>query len=338
MPTRIFVQRLAFTIGALLVYRVGCAIPVPGLDTAVLERMTGHPSIERISVFALGVTPIFSALIVFELFKLIIPPLARWEAAERTHARLLYNIVYVVAVAMAAFQAYGVATALYNLPRVVDGPGWVIPIAATMTAGVMLLGWLGDRITRQGVGTGFWLILIVPHLVALPAAVAIAVDRWQQGAVSLDALLGAAIFLLAALTAAVAIALSDRNSRAVAAAAGTPQYRISGPDFARVWPPLFAVLLGGFIAAMLSWDEAAKLALVAALILVFTGLQILGARSDRPGRGAQPWIVAAGQIVICLGGDVVTQVLALPVAIRGVWIIVIAVTMTNLLRDSEFAR
>ncbi len=337
MPATIFIQRLAFTIGALLLYRIGCAIPVPGLDTDVLSLMSGRPSIERVSIFALGVTPIFSALLIFEFLKLVFPPLARWEAAERTHARLLHNVIYIVALVMAAFQAYAVAIALHELPQTPSGSEWIIPIAATMTAGVMLLGWLGDRINRQGLGTGFWLTLIVPNLIALPATAATAVDRSRQGAVSTDALLGAAIFLLVALTAAVAMALYDRKRRAIPVVAESPQYRISGPDFALVWPPLFSILISDFVISTLSWPEsdAAQRGMIAALILVCTGLQTLGAaRNDGRGEGVQPWIIATVQIFICLGSDIVSQTLKMPGEINGAWIIIVVVTMTNLLRNS----
>jgi hypothetical protein len=335
VPANIFIQRLAFTIGALLVYRVGCAIPVPGLDADLLNLMSRAPSIERLSIFALGVAPIFSALLIFEFLKLVFPPLARWEAAERTHARRLHNVVYIVAVAMAAIQAYGVAIALYGLPQTPGEPESVISIAATMIAGVMLLGWLGDRINRHGLGTGFWLILIVPMLIALPSTMAIAVYRAQQGAFSVDALVVTGVFLLVALAAAAAMVLLDRQRRAVPAAAEKPQYRISGPDFALVWPPLFAVLISNFVMATLSWPEsaAAQGGLIAALLLVLTGLQTLGAaRNEEPGKRLLPWIIAAVQIFICLGCDIAAEKLQLP--IRGEWLIVVVVTMMNLLRDS----
>ena len=334
MPANIFLQRLAFTIGALLIYRVGSGIPVPGLDTDLLTLMSRTPSIERLSIFALGVTPIFSALLVFEFLKLVFPPLARWEAADRTHARRLYNVVYAVAVAMAAIQAYSIAVALQDVPGGLSGLEWILPIAATMTAGVMLLGWLGDRISRHGVGTGFWLILILPQLIALPSTMAIAMHRMQQGAVTLDALVVTTVFLLMALTAEVVVVLLDRNRRAIPANAERPEYRVSGPDFALVWPPLLGLYTSDFVISLLSWpeSEAAQLGLVATLILAFAGLQTLGTvRTGRPGERLQPWIIAAVQIFISLGCDIAAEKLKLP--IRGMWLIIVVVTIMNLLRD-----
>jgi hypothetical protein len=130
------------------------------------------------------------------------------------------------------------------------------------------------------------------------------------------------------------VVLLDRKRHTIPTGADKPEYRISGPDFALVWPALFAILISDAVISRTSWpqSEAAQLGLIAALILAFTGLQTLGTvRTGRPVHRLQPWIIAAVHIFICLGSDIATEKLKLP--IRGVWLIIIVVTMMNLLRN-----
>src|SRR5471032_281543 len=94
-------RRLLFTAGILLVYRLGCQVPIPGLNTEALSRLSNLLKIDTVSVLALGVTPFLSALFVFEFIKLIIPPLARWETANANNARRLSRYAYFVALIMA---------------------------------------------------------------------------------------------------------------------------------------------------------------------------------------------------------------------------------------------
>ena len=82
-------RRLLFTAGILLVYRLGCQVPIPGLDTEALSRLSNLLKTETVSVLALGVTPFLSALLVFEFVKLIIPPLARWETANASKTNIV---------------------------------------------------------------------------------------------------------------------------------------------------------------------------------------------------------------------------------------------------------
>ena len=191
-------RRLLVTAGILLVYRLGCQIPIPGLNTEALSRLSNLLKTETVSVLALGVTPFLSALLIFEFIKLIVPPLARWETANANNARRLSRYAYFVALIMGGLQARGVANALYGISGLLDGPGWEIPIAMTLVAGTALLGWLGDQITLRGVGNGFWLLLITPTLVNLPNVAEASYVLLQRGAMSLSAFFAAAVFLAAA--------------------------------------------------------------------------------------------------------------------------------------------
>src|SRR4051794_25892018 len=101
LPRSEMLRRVLFTLGALLAYRVGCHIPLPGIDTAELRNLSAYFSTENASLFALGVTPILSALLIVEFIKLMIPPLGRWEAADARNVRLLQNVVYGLALLLA---------------------------------------------------------------------------------------------------------------------------------------------------------------------------------------------------------------------------------------------
>ena len=113
---------LLSTAGILLVYRLGCQVPIPGRNTGALSRLSNLLKTETVSVLALGVTPFLSALLIFEFIKLIIPPLARWETANAKNARRLSRYAYFVALIMAGVQARGVANALYGIEGLLDGP------------------------------------------------------------------------------------------------------------------------------------------------------------------------------------------------------------------------
>ena len=120
----------------------------------------------------------------FEFAKLVVPPLARWEVGEPRRVPRLQRAIFVTALAMAAFQAHGLVDALYGIPRLLDGPGWMFPIIATSVAATALLGWLGGQITLHGIGSGFWLLLITPTLIKLPAVAAKSFEAVQRGIVS----------------------------------------------------------------------------------------------------------------------------------------------------------
>lgn len=359
------IQRLLVTIGVLLAYRLGCQIPIPGLDTDVLARTGSSLRPETVSIFALGVTPIFSVLLVYEFFKLVIPPLSRWEAAEPRRVGGLYLTITIVALLMASFQAHGVTAALYEIPNLIDVPGWTPAIVATLVGGTALLGWLGDRITLQGIGAGFWLVLITPTLIKLPATVAISYELWNRGNVRTDALAAAIVFLVVAV-ALIAMAGNARYGqpwwRSGPASSAPPEFRVSGADFAGVWPPLLGVLLANLTVVFFSiggtaanpsairHGDAVHLVLIALSIAVFTALQSLGAprtiQPPNPGAASEPAAAAGGlrpyviialtQIAVCVGGAWLTRHLTLPFAIDGSWLIVVVTVATSVLRPDRW--
>jgi preprotein translocase subunit SecY len=316
-------RRLLFTVGVLLVYRIGCQIPLPGLNQDTLARLNGVLSVERVSLFALGVTPFLSALLIIEFVKLLIPPLANWETAQPNNARRLGLLVYFAGLVMAGLQARGVAHALYGISGLIDEPGWETVIAITMVAGTALLGWFAGQITALGVGNGFWLLLITPTLVKLPGAAWGSIELVQRGAVTPAAFTSGVLFLLAA-TAAVAVVARADGANA--------EHRMSGAAFVGVWPPLLASTVAAFVGAFFSFTpgQPFHLILLAVLIIAFNGLQRAGAA---PGTSRPVWTIALVQFLVCGGGDLLAHHMTLPFAINGSWLIIVVTTAMNCLRS-----
>jgi preprotein translocase subunit SecY len=314
-------RRLLFTAGVLLVYRLGCQVPVPGINTDTLAGLSGMLNTEAVSLFALGVTPFFSILFVFELIKLIVPPLSRWETSEPSHAQRLSRVIYLTALVTAGFQARGLANALYGISGLVNEPGWEIPIAMSLVAGTALLGWLGERMTLLGLGNGFWLLLITPTLAVVANVAWGSFELAQRGVIQPTALAAAFVFLAVA-TALIAMAAS--------AGGASTENRVSGADFVTVWPPLFAAYISGFLASLFELQAGAHLLLLAALIAAFNGLQWLGAAAttSRP-----VWATALVQIFVCVGAELLTHTFTLPFPISGAWLIVIVTTAMSCLRS-----
>ena len=162
-------RRLLFTAGILLVYRLGCQVPIPGLNTEALSRLSNLLKTETVSVLALGVTPFLSALFIFEFIKLIIPPLARWETANANNARRLSRYAYFVALIMAGFDdptggggAPGGGTPAVSLASAFTNPlgqgfAWAVPGLVLSVPGLLLVLAV---IAVQAIGAGAWLPVV----------------------------------------------------------------------------------------------------------------------------------------------------------------------------------
>lgn len=337
-PQSGFAARVLFTVGALLVYRLGCQIPLPGLDAEVLSRLDAGPARNVLSIFALGVTPILSALLLFELARLFIGPLARWEAAEPGHVRRLRSAIVTVALLMAGGQALGIASGFYEIPGLIPEPGWTPAIVVTLIAATALLGWLGGRITRNGFGSGFWLLLIAPTLAALPMQVAGTLAYARQGGIGTDALFGAAIFL--ALATILIAAVTNARLDAIPQNGQAAGNRTSGADFVSVWPPLFANFFAGLAAAALAFSAggAVHLLLIALFIAAFTWLQSRRA-PEGSAEAARPLrLIALAQIVVCVSAEFLTRFWELPFPIDGSWLIVVVMVAISVLRAGGLNR
>ncbi|MBO6789970.1 MAG: preprotein translocase subunit SecY [Dinoroseobacter sp.] len=208
-------QRILFTLGLLIVYRLGTYIPVPGIDGGalrefmdqaaaglggVLNMFTGG-AISRMGIFALGIMPYISASIIVQLLTAMVPQLEQLKKEGEQGRKKINQYTRYGTVFLATFQAYGLAVSLEAGGLVTD-PGWFFRAACviTLVGGTMFLMWLGEQITQRGIGNGISLIIFVGIVAELPAALAQFFESGRTGALSTPVILGVIIMLLATLT------------------------------------------------------------------------------------------------------------------------------------------
>jgi preprotein translocase subunit SecY len=207
-------RRVWFTIGALLVYRLGSYIPVPGIDQAALAELFRsqaggffgqgglffHGSaVGRLAIFALGLMPYLSAAILLQLVSIVVPGLSALPNRGERGRRRLETYTLGLTLALAAFQAFGIAVALEGVTSLVAEPGSSFRLTTTLslTGGTIFLVWLSGQITARGIGNGLALIFFLGVVLDLPSAVAATLELGRQGIFSTGLILG--LFVLAAL-------------------------------------------------------------------------------------------------------------------------------------------
>lgn len=207
-------QRILFTLGLLIVYRIGTYIPVPGIDGAalrefmdqaaaglggVLNMFTGG-AISRMGIFALGIMPYISSSIIVQLMTAMVPQLEQLKKEGEQGRKKINQYTRYGTVLLATFQAYGLAVSLEAGDLVTD-PGWYFRAACviTLVGGTMFLMWLGEQITARGIGNGISLIIFVGIIAEIPAALAQFFESGRTGALSTPAILGVIAMLLATL-------------------------------------------------------------------------------------------------------------------------------------------
>ncbi|KAA9131800.1 preprotein translocase subunit SecY [Marinihelvus fidelis] len=198
-------QRLLFVFIALIVYRVGTFIPVPGVSPqALLQFMNSQEgtiidvfnlftggALERFSLFALGVMPYISASIIMQLMSSVIPQLQQLKKEGSSGRQKITQYTRVFTIVLAAFQAGSVAIALQAQTNVVYAPGFgfLFTAVVTLTAGSVFLMWLGEQITERGVGNGISLIIFAGIVAGLPRAVFGTMELVNTGQLSIPAVL-----------------------------------------------------------------------------------------------------------------------------------------------------
>ena len=211
--SRELARRIAFTIGALLLFRLGSQIPIAGLD---VSRLASLPNFNvRLSLFSLGLIPYLTAAIFVRLLSVVWRGLNSLERSGEDGRRKVARATLGLALALAAFQAYGIASALISIPELVRNPdGWfVVTATASMVGGVFVLVWLSEQITRYGIGNGLALILSVGMLVTLPRDVAGIADVVRSGAVSGNLVFIHAVFWVVTVAVIVLVEGARRNVR-----------------------------------------------------------------------------------------------------------------------------
>jgi len=206
-------QRLLFVLVALIVYRVGTFIPVPGVNPqALLSFMNSQQgtiidvfnlftggALERFSLFALGVMPYISASIIMQLMSSTVPQLQQLKKEGSSGRQKITQYTRIFTVVLAAFQAGSVAIALQGQSNVVYAPGFgfLFTAVVTLTAGTMFLMWLGEQITERGVGNGISLIIFAGIVAGLPRAIAGTLELVNTGQLGIPAALFIGVFVLA---------------------------------------------------------------------------------------------------------------------------------------------
>jgi preprotein translocase subunit SecY len=194
-------QRLLFVVVALLVYRIGTFIPVPGVNPqALLQFMNSQQgtivdvfnlftggALERFSLFALGVMPYISASIIIQLMSSAVPHLQQLKKEGSAGRQKITQYTRNFTVLLAAVQAGGVAFALQGQSTVVIAPGFgfIFTAMITLTAGTIFLMWLGEQITERGVGNGISLIIFAGIVAGLPRAIAGTLELVNTGQLSI---------------------------------------------------------------------------------------------------------------------------------------------------------
>jgi preprotein translocase subunit SecY len=225
-------KRIWFTLGALIVYRIGTYVPVPGVDPAVMgellrqhgggilgmfDMFTGG-ALGRMTVFALNIMPYISASIIVQLMTAAIPAWEQLKKEGEQGRKKLNQYTRYLTVLIAVFQAWGIAIGLEGVrgqfgPAVYD-PGWFFRISCvvSLTGGTMFLMWLGEQITARGVGNGISLIIFAGIVANLPSALVATLELARTGALSTFFVLA---FLLIALAVIAFVVFIERAQRRI---------------------------------------------------------------------------------------------------------------------------
>jgi len=193
-------QRIMFTLGALIVTRVGTYIPMPGIDPAGLARFIGQQggglldifntlaggAVSRMAIFALGIMPYISASIIMQLFTTVFPELEALKKEGAAGQKVINQYTRYGTVGLAAVQAFAIAVGLEHGQGIVLDPGWFFRISAviTLTGGTMLLMWLGEQITSRGVGNGISLIIFAGIVARFPQILGEGLEGARTGALN----------------------------------------------------------------------------------------------------------------------------------------------------------
>ena len=208
-------RRLVFLLMALVVYRIGAHIPVPGIDPAQLQElfkgqqggilslfnMFSGGALSRFTVFALGIMPYISASIIMQLMGYVVPTLEALKKEGEAGRRKITQYTRYGTLGLALFQSMGIALALEGSPGLVISPGFGFRMTAvvSLTAGTLFLMWLGEQITERGLGNGISILIFGGIAAGLPSAIGGLLELVRTGAMSILAAIFI-VFVVAAVT------------------------------------------------------------------------------------------------------------------------------------------
>ena len=274
-------QRLLFVLGALVVYRIGTHIPVPGIDPVALAEMFKQTqgsivdlfnmfsggALERFSVLALGVMPYISASIIMQLMTTVVPSLEQLKKEGESGRRKISQYTRYGTVVLAIFQGLGIAVALEGqraggMPVVIDpGIGFKLVTVVTLVTGTMFIMWLGEQVTERGIGNGISLIIFAGIVAGLPRAIGGTLELARTGAFQAPFVI---VLFIIAVSVTGFVVFMERGQRRItvnyakrqmgrqmyAAQTSHLPFKI---NMAGVIPPIFASSLILFPATLGSW-------------------------------------------------------------------------------------
>jgi preprotein translocase subunit SecY len=276
-------SRLLFLIGALIVFRIGSFIPVPGIDPVALEdlfksqqggilgmfNMFSGGALSRFSVFALGIMPYISASIIMQLMTVVSPAMEALKKEGESGRRKITQYTRYGTVLLATFQAIGISIALESQSGLVIDPGFLFRITSvvSLVAGTMFLMWLGEQITERGLGNGISIIIFAGIAAGLPKAIGGTLELTRTGAFSIPLVL---LLFTGALLITALVVFVERGQRKILVNYAKRQVgnKVYGGqsshlplklNMAGVIPPIFAssiILFPATIAGMFGGNES----------------------------------------------------------------------------------
>jgi len=221
-------SRLLFLLGALIIFRLGAHIPVPGIDPLELKKLFDSQSggilgmfnmfsggaLSRFTVFALGIMPYISASIIMTLLTSMNTRLKDLKKEGQAGQRVITSYTRQATVVLATFQALGISVALESQPLLVLDPGLIFRFTAivTLVSGTMFLVWLGEQITERGIGNGISMIIMAGIVAGLPSALGNTLELTRTGAFSIPLV----FFLIAAVVLVTALVVYvERGQRRI---------------------------------------------------------------------------------------------------------------------------
>src|SRR5437773_8632130 len=277
-------SRIWFTLGALVIYRLGTYIPIPGIDPAILQDlfsrnaggilgmfdMFSGGALGRMTIFALNIMPYISASIIIQLLTAVSPTLEALKKEGESGRKKLNQYTRYGTVLLAAVQAYGISAGLEGMrsgtqSAVID-PGIMFRLVTviTLTGGTVFLMWLGEQITARGIGNGISLIIMAGIVANLPHALVATLELGRTGAISTVLII---VFLLMSVAVVAVIVFMERAQRRILVQYPKRQQgnRMSGGESSHlplkintsgVIPPIFASSLLLLPATVASFEEA----------------------------------------------------------------------------------
>ncbi|TCL39544.1 protein translocase subunit secY/sec61 alpha [Anaerospora hongkongensis] len=217
-------QKIVFTLTMFLVFRMGTHIPVPGVDSHVIEQLftTGNlfgfldlfsgGALSKFSVFAMSITPYINASIIMQLLTVVVPKFEQWAKEGEEGRKKITQITRYGTVLLGFIQAIGMAFGLRANNALIDsGYGTVFVIALSLTAGTCLLMWIGEQITEKGIGNGISLIIFAGIVSQLPNGLAVIYQYLTVGTINIFQALIFAIIAVAMIVLVIAVSQGQRK-------------------------------------------------------------------------------------------------------------------------------